>query len=168
MPPKQLPSQMTRAQFVAAFADIFEESPWVAERTWDAGISAAHDTPAALAAAMAQAVEAADSGTQQALIMAHPVLGTKKKMGVHSTHEQRQSNLDSLQQGEAQQLRQLNDRYMEKFGMPFIMAVKGADSAAIIAALRQRLEGGSAAAERRRALEEICKIARFRLEALWQ
>ncbi|MCH9705321.1 MAG: 2-oxo-4-hydroxy-4-carboxy-5-ureidoimidazoline decarboxylase [Proteobacteria bacterium] len=165
---KNLPSAMTPAQFVAVFGGIFEESPWVAETLWHEGISTEHDTPTALAAAMVQVVQHAGSERQQALIMAHPVLGTQQKMGAYSMQEQQQANLTAMSASEAQQLQQLNHAYMEKFNMPFIMAVKGKTTPTIIATLQQRLQTNAPAEEQENALQEIYKIATLRLQALWQ
>ena len=33
------PASLDRAAFVAAFADIYEHSPWVAEKAYDIGVS---------------------------------------------------------------------------------------------------------------------------------
>lgn len=58
----------------------------------------------------------------------------------------------------------LNRAYRERFGFPFIIAVRGQrDREAIEAALRQRL-AQSPASERATALREVARIARFRLE----
>ena len=59
----------------------------------------------------------------------------------------------------------LNGAYQAKFGFPFILAVKGHDKHSILASFAERLEN-DAAAEFQRALEEIGKIALFRLQEL--
>jgi 2-oxo-4-hydroxy-4-carboxy-5-ureidoimidazoline decarboxylase len=59
----------------------------------------------------------------------------------------------------------LNQAYRDKFGFPFVVAVKGLDWAGIIERIEARL-GNDAEAERATALREIGRIARFRLEAL--
>jgi 2-oxo-4-hydroxy-4-carboxy-5-ureidoimidazoline decarboxylase len=57
----------------------------------------------------------------------------------------------------------LNSAYREKFGFPFLFAVKGSTSSQILTALRQRLprDGDTEFAE---ALHQVARIARFRLE----
>ena len=62
-------------------------------------------------------------------------------------------------------MRALNARYRDKFGFPFIVAVKGLDWAAIIERMEARIPNAPEA-ERATALAEIGRIARFRLEAL--
>ena len=59
----------------------------------------------------------------------------------------------------------LNDRYRDKFGFPFIVAVKGLDWSGIIERMQARLPNGCEA-EIATALEQVGRIARFRLEAL--
>ena len=54
---------------------------------------------------------------------------------------------------------------MSRFGFPFVMAVKGSDRHAILAAFEERL-GNDAASEFERAIAEIHRIARFRLNDL--
>ena len=62
-------------------------------------------------------------------------------------------------------LRARNAAYAERFGFPFVMAVKGRSTGEILDAMAERL-GNDADAEFARSLEEIATIARLRLEAL--
>ena len=57
----------------------------------------------------------------------------------------------------------LNKSYRERFGFPFILAVRGATKADILASFEERL-GNSPDAEFERALDEIARIFRFRIE----
>jgi 2-oxo-4-hydroxy-4-carboxy-5-ureidoimidazoline decarboxylase len=66
---------------------------------------------------------------------------------------------------ERSRMQALNDQYRERFGFPFIVAVKGLDWAGIIERMRARL-GNTREAEIATALAEVGRIARFRLEAL--
>ncbi len=65
-------NQLDRAAFVAAVGWIFEHSPWVAERAFDARPFASFD---ALHAAMTDQVERATFAERLALLQAHPDLG---------------------------------------------------------------------------------------------
>ncbi|MCP1314506.1 2-oxo-4-hydroxy-4-carboxy-5-ureidoimidazoline decarboxylase, partial [Halomonas sp. 707D7] len=58
-----------------------------------------------------------------------------------------------------------NDAYREKFGFPFVIAVKGLDRHAILDAFATRLDNAPAI-ERVTAIEQIVRIARFRLIAM--
>src|SRR5258708_12525737 len=59
----------------------------------------------------------------------------------------------------------LNRAYREKFGFPFLYAVKGSDKAAILEALERRLNS-SREIEFPEALRQVYRIARFRLESI--
>ena len=60
-------------------------------------------------------------------------------------------------------MHRLNSAYREKFGFPFIYAVKGSTRQEILNALEQRL-ASDPAAEHAMALTQIYRIARIRLE----
>jgi OHCU decarboxylase len=139
---------------------VFEHSPWVAERAWD---HRPFDTLAALHTAMAGAVAAASRAEQLALIRAHPDLGAPARMSAASEGEQAGAGLDRLTVAEFDHLHRLNADYREKFGFPFIYAVKGAGKNEILAALESRL-AADPEAERAAALGQIYRIAQFRLE----
>jgi 2-oxo-4-hydroxy-4-carboxy-5-ureidoimidazoline decarboxylase len=153
---------LDRPAFLAAVGWVFENSPWVAERAWEARPFA---SLAALHAAMVDAVAAASPAEQLALIRAHPDLGARAGMTAASEDEQAGAGLDCLTSVEFDRLHRLNAAYREKFGFPFIYAVKGADKLEIIAALECRL-GADLEAERAAALGQIYRIAQFRLENL--
>lgn len=154
---------MPAADFVAALGGIFEHSPWVAERAATRRpFPSRLDLHAAMCAAVAQASEA----EQLALIRAHPELAgraaVRKQLTAESTREQAGAGLDQCSVAEFARLQELNGAYNAKFGFPFILAVRGHDRAAIIAAFAQRLHY-TIDDERRVALEQIGRIAFFRL-----
>ena len=153
-----------RMTFVEAIGWVFEDSPWVAERTWDkrpfATLEALHDT-------MVSVVAAATRGEQLAILRAHPDLGALRlaadQMSPASQREQAGAGLDALRRGDLDRLRALNAAYREKFGFPFLYAVKGSTTADILNALERRLTSVRDA-EHQEALRQVYRIARFRLE----
>ena len=66
---------------------------------------------------------------------------------------------------ELKRLRELNAAYRQKFGFPFVMAIKGRTRGEIFQALEARMQHGTDE-EFDRCLREIEKIARLRLGAL--
>ena len=154
---------LDRERFVAAVGWVFEHSPWVAERAWPARPFASRE---ALHRAMGDAVARASREEQLALIRSHPDLGTRARMSTASTGEQAGAGLDRLTAEEFDRLQRLNTAYREKFGFPFLFAVRGSAKHDILAALESRL-AGDPEAERATALEQICRIAQFRLEDLF-
>jgi 2-oxo-4-hydroxy-4-carboxy-5-ureidoimidazoline decarboxylase len=84
-------------------------------------------------------------------------------MSPASSGEQAGASLDHLTVEEYEQLHRLNSAYREKFGFPFIYAVKGSSRHDILRALELRLSNDPAA-EHAMALTQIYRIAQIRLE----
>ena len=153
-------------RFVSVLGGIFEHSPWVAER-------ALLHRPFALVqdlhTAMAEAVRNADEATQLALIRAHPELAGKAavrgELTEESTREQSGAGLNQCSAEEFLLLQKLNADYNEKFGFPFVIAVRGHDRHSIIQHFSRRLSSDRAT-EMRECLEQIIKIGGFRLADL--
>src|SRR5260370_70225 len=128
---------LPREQFVEKLGWIFEHSPWVAERAWKkrpfADLEALH-------AEMEAEVEQATREEQLALLRAHPDLGVKARMSMASVSEQSGAGLDRLTAEEYERLQKLNTTYRDKFGFPFLYAVKGSTKYDILRALEQRLQ----------------------------
>lgn len=156
----------TRESFVHHLGGVFEHSPWVADRAYDRRPFATRD---ALHAAMVAVVEEAGEERQLALLRAHPELAGRAavqgEMTEHSMQEQGGSGLLNCSPAELARLQELNQAYNEKFGFPFIIAVRGLDRAAIIAAFERRLENDRQA-EMSEALRQIARITRMRIEGL--
>jgi len=155
-------NSLDRDAFVTALGRIFEDSPWVAERTWPRRPFASLDT---LHDAMTNEVANAERATQLALLRAHPDLGTRARMSDASAGEQAGAGLDRLSPDEFAQLHELNAAYRQKFGFPFLFAVKGSTKHDILAALQRRLRS-SEQDEFAEALRQVYRIARFRLDGL--
>ena len=141
---------------------VFEHSPWVAERAWLAGPFADLES---LHAAMVQQVAQASIEEKLALIRAHPDLGTRAKMSASSVEEQAGAGLDRLTAEEFQRLHRLNGAYRDKFGFPFLLAVKNSTKHEILRALEDRLMN-SPDQEFDEALRQIYRIAWFRLQSI--
>ena len=154
---------MTLEEWMDAFGGVYEHSPWVAGRGYDADLSA----PCCVKPALHKVVEAAGRDEQDALIKAHPDLAGKLalagELGAHSTQEQAGAGLDKCSPRELKKFQKYNSAYKEKFGFPFIVAVKGLGRRDIMKAFEKRLKN-TIEQERRTALDEIHKIAGFRID----
>ena len=150
-------------EFVARLAGIFEHSPWVPQR---AQARAPFESRLSLLDVMRLVVRQASDEEQLALINAHPKLGargrTRAQLTVASSREQQRAGLDACSDEQYAHLQQINTAYFDKFGFPFILAVRGHDPASIIAHLEHRL-GHDPALELATALNEIGLIAAYRL-----
>ncbi len=146
--------------FVEQLGPVFEHSPWVAERAWTvrpfSGIDQLHG-------AMVVQVKNATPAEQLALLRAHPDLGTRARMSIASASEQARAGLASLTPDELKRLEAANELYRSRFEFPFIYAVKGASKEDILHALEARLHS-SREDEFQQALQQVYRIARFRLE----
>lgn len=164
LPPR--PSELDKKAFVDAYGGVFEHSPWIAERAFEHGLGAAHDSAAGLHEALCRAFRQADAEQRLGVLRAHPDLAGKlaaaKRLTPDSTAEQAGAGLDLLSDEERMAFSTLNDAYRTKFGFPFIIAVRDYDKARILDAFRRRLTN-----DRDRELAEastqVERIARLRL-----
>ena len=149
-------------EFARRLGGVFEASAWVAEAVAPLRpFGSVRD----LHAAMVAAVAAAGPEAQLALVRAHPDLGARLRMSAESVSEQAGAGLDRLPPGLFARFSGLNAAYRERFGFPFVIAVRGRTREAILEAFERRL-GHDPSAELEAALREIAEIARFRLEDL--
>lgn len=155
-----------RDEFIARFGGVFEHSPWIAEAAYDAGLPTAH-TPDGVHSQLCAAMRATSREDKMALIKAHPDLAGKLSraggLTAASSGEQVSAGLDKLGQADFEAFTALNAAYMDKFGIPFVMAVKGRGVGEILAAFEARLDN-DAETEFETALSEIERIALLRIE----
>ena len=116
----------SRDEFVRQLQGLWEHSAWVVERAADARPFA---TIAALKLAMNGIVRDATRDQQLELLRAHPELAGKsmldRTLTAPSTGEQRVAGLTRGNEQELAELAALNAAYRDKFGWPFILAVRG-------------------------------------------
>jgi OHCU decarboxylase len=165
-------SQLSEADFVSLFSNIYEHSAWVAEQLWRQ--KAEHpshyfDHIEKINAQMVTIVEQSSDEQKLMLLRAHPDLAGKTALiGAltdASKSEQSGAGLDQCSEEELAHFLQLNDVYRAKFGFPFIMAVKGATKAQILEGFEERTPNDWQT-EFDRAMNEVHKIAGFRLAGL--
>jgi len=151
--------------FVAEFGGTFEHSPWVAKGAWAARPFASID---ALHGAMIDVVRNAPRATQIAFLCGHPELAGKEAeagtMTIESVGEQASAGLNALSKGETGELRELNARYLERHGFPFIIAVRRYSKSEVFNQLRERIARDSDI-ELYEALAQIGTITRLRVQA---
>jgi len=157
---------MDEAAVVRALGGVFEHSPWVAQRAFAARPFA---DVASLHAAMVAVVDRASDAEKLALLRAHPELAGKAavrgELTTDSAKEQSGAGLAQCSPEEFATITDLNRRYNEKFGFPFILAVKGYDRAGILREFARRVDSDRSA-EFAECLAQIARITRFRLDAL--
>jgi N-carbamoyl-L-amino-acid hydrolase len=116
----------SQAEFTAALDGVYEHSPWIAEAAWSQRPFA---SLAQLKHVLVTVLRDAGPSAQLALIRAHPELAGKamvaKTLTAESTHEQGRAGLTECTPAEFAHLQGLNAAYNQKFGFPFIVAVRG-------------------------------------------
>lgn len=169
LPPPRLTiaqvNALDRDAFVARFGALYEGSPWVAAAAWPARPFA---DLAELEHRLAEAVAHAPPERHLALIRAHPDLvgrgALAGSLGPASTAEQTAAGLDRhrLTPEQIATFADLNHRYRNRFGFPFVICARDNKQAAILAGFRRRLDHDRET-EIATALAEIAKIAHHRL-----
>jgi len=158
---------MPQAEFRAALGEVFEHSPWVAERAWSRRPFASLD---ALHAAMVAAVRAAGPEEQLALVRAHPELAGREAadgtLTADSTSEQGRLGFTALTRAELERVARANAAYREKFGFPCIVALRLHATRESVIAEMERRAANDRTAELAAALDQIGHITRGRLDKL--
>lgn len=157
-----------RTAFVARFGGVFEHSPWIADQAFDAG-APVRETASSVHAALAAIFRTAGHDRRLGVLRAHPDLAGRLAIAggltEDSRNEQAGAGLDRLTAEEHARFTALNDAYVEKFGFPFIIAVKGLNRYDILAAFEARIDN-SAEQEFETACLQVEKIARLRLASM--
>ena len=147
---------------------LYEHSPWIAAQ-------ALQQRPFASLAhfkyALAKTVTDAGLDAQLALVRAHPELAgraaVRQSLTAESNAEQSQAGLTQCSPEEFEQLQRLNRAYKDRFGFPFMLAVRGPRGTGltrqtIIATLERRLYH-HVSVELPEALRNVHRVAELRL-----
>ena len=158
---------MTREEFLSRCGTVFEDRPDLAAQAWDrhgpvdaaAGAEGVHR-------AFVAVLRGLPPDALVAFLNGHPDLAARsarpRDLTPDSQREQGAAVLDGLDAAAGTRLPELNKAYRERFGFPFIMAVKGKRPAEILAALETRLHN-PAAEERAEAVRQVERILLLRL-----
>jgi 2-oxo-4-hydroxy-4-carboxy-5-ureidoimidazoline decarboxylase len=157
-------NKMDHAAFTEALGGIFEKSPWVAERAWEARPFSSVDD---LHGKMVTVLKYAPADQQIALLRQHPDLAGKEAqagaMTASSVAEQASAGLNALTKEEVATLSEYNAAYKKRFGFPFMIAVRNHTKLGIFNLFKQRLNNDTVT-ELGSALQQVYNITRIRLE----
>jgi OHCU decarboxylase len=160
---------ISRDDFIDRFGGVFEHSPFIAERAYDAGAIAEPLTAGGVHAALVPTFRAATEDERLGVLRAHPDLAGRLaiagKLTEDSRREQAGAGLDRLSPEEHARFTALNTAYVEKFAFPFIIAVKGLSKDDILAAFEARIDNSSEA-EFATATAQVERIALLRLQSM--
>ena len=171
-PPKNvtsLPFELDKCNFVTIFGNVFENSPWIAERTFNKEVSPSMNTVKGLHGALCFQFRAASYNERRQVLLEHPDLAGKlassKLLTTESSREQKSAGLDQLSSNEHKEFNELNDKYLRKFKHPFIMAVSGKNKHEILKSFFVRIENDPEQ-ELETACLEVEKIALIRIKQI--
>ena len=155
-----------RDEFIHRFGPVYEHSAWIAEQVFDQGQAATREIEN-LHKHFCSVIRSAGTDRQLALLNAHPELACAQgALTDDSKNEQSGAGLDQCTAEEFREFSALNQDYREKFGFPFIMAVKGCNRRDILESFRARLDN-SGYEEFQTAVEQVIRIGRFRIEGIF-
>lgn len=158
-----------REDFITRFGGVFEHSPFIAERAYDAGLIFVPLTAKGVHQALVAKFRDASREERLGVLRAHPDLAGKLAIAGGLTEDSRKeqagAGLDRLTPQEHARFTELNTAYTQKFGFPFIIAVKGLDRQDILAAFETRIHN-STEEEFETAAAQVERIAALRLAAL--
>jgi OHCU decarboxylase len=161
---------MNRTEFVDRFGGVFEHSPFIAERAYDDDLVRGDNlTVDRVHAGLVAVFRVASEEERLGVLRAHPDLAGKLAIAGELTEDSRKeqagAGLDRLSADEHARFTELNTAYVEKFGFPFIIAVKGLTKDDILAAFEKRIHN-SREDEFATACGQVERIALLRLESL--
>ena len=156
--------ELDEAAFVARLGTVVEHAPWVARKAWSARPFAHWD---ALYQALAQAIHDADVPQQLALLRGHPELAGQEaragSMTTDSQGEQGRLGLLALDALTVARIETINRRYRERFGYPFVVALRLHASLASVFLENEQRMAHDETTELRNALHQVCEVMRGRL-----
>ena len=157
-------NKLPESEFIKVFANIFENTRWIAEELYKQKPFADFDE---LSSKMMNIFEISTKEKKLKILNAHPDLGNKMKISSltpDSLKEQKNAGLEDCTQDELIEFKELNDAY-KKFGFPFILAVKGKNKIEILNNFRARINSDPKI-EFKEAIRQVKKIASLRLKDL--
>ena len=157
-------NKLIQSEFIKVFANIFENSSWIAEELYKQKPFADFNE---LSSKMINIFESASNQKKLKILNNHPDLANKTKINSltpNSLKEQAGAGLDQCTKEEFTEFKKLNKAY-KKFGFPFIFAVKGKNKIQILNNFRKRVNAEKKI-EFDEAIRQVKKIAILRLEDL--
>ena len=158
-------NKLSRTEFIEIFTNIFEKTKWIAEKLYN---QKPFDDFKDLCSKMLGIFETAGKETQLKILKAHPDLADKITVNLltsNSRTEQSNAGLDQCSEEEFNEFKNLNKSYRQKYGFPFVIAVKGKNKIEILSEFRKRILN-SVDEEFNEAIIQIGKIANLRLNEI--
>lgn len=156
-------NEMKQADFEKELSKIFNKAPWAisqaSEKRPFIGFVDLYEN-------LIGEVKKANKDMKMSAVMGHPVLACKSvradNIAANSLKEQTASGLNECTEAEVKLIQELNNKYKEKFGYHFMLAIKGYNKEEIIKELKLRTEN-TPEQEFDATMQQIYKITMLRL-----
>ena len=155
-------NQLSENEFIGTFGNVFEKTNWIANRAFN---SKPYRNFNEFISTIIKIYENSSKEDCIKIFNAHPELAVEKKLTEDSHKEQKGANLNRCNNEEFNEFKNLNIEYRNKFGFPFIIAVKGKNKNEILNNFRRRIKN-EINLEFNEAKEQVKKIATFRLNEI--
>jgi len=156
---------LSETEFTEVFGNIFENASWITKKLYRKKPFGSFQD---LSKKMISIFENSDNENKLKILKSHPDLADKTNIGSltpDSNKEQSGVGLNKCTEEEFNEFRNLNLKYKNKFGFPFILAIKGKDKAEILDNFKKRVLSNKQI-EFDEAIKQVKKIANLRLEEL--
>ena len=157
--------KLSKTEFIQVFGNIFENASWIAEKLYG---QKPFKNFMDLSKKMIFIFEDSSNQSKLQILNAHPDLADRAKIGSltpDSNKEQSDAKLDQCTKEEFNNFKNLNLKYKNKFGFPFIIAVKGKNKIEILANFKKRVMLDEQI-ELDEAINQVKQIATLRLDEL--
>jgi OHCU decarboxylase len=155
-------NQLSENDFIITFGNVFEKTSWIANKAFNSKPYKNFDEFVSI---IIKIYENSSKEDCLKIFNAHPELAVEKKLTEDSHKEQRGANLNRCNNEEFSEFKNLNIEYRNKFGFPFIIAVKGKSKNEILNNFRRRIKN-EINLEFNEAKEQVKKIATFRINEI--
>jgi|TARA_B110000438_G_C15460803_1_gene498797 2-oxo-4-hydroxy-4-carboxy-5-ureidoimidazoline decarboxylase len=155
--------KLSETEFAEVFSNIFENASWIAQILYR---KKPFENFQDLSKKMISIFEDSDEKSKLEIIQSHPDLANKTKIGTlttESNEEQKGAGLDQCTEIEYLEFKNLNSKYKNKFGFPFILAVRGKNKFEILTNFKKRILS-SKNNEFNEAIKQVKQIANLRLD----
>ena len=157
--------KLTETEFVEVFGNIFENASWIAIKLYKQKPFYDFNN---LCEKIISIFENTDNQSKLKILNSHPDLANKTKIGSltpDSNKEQATARLDQCSEEEFNEFKNLNLKYKNTFGFPFILAVKGKNKLDILTNFKKRILFDRQI-EFNEAIKQVKQIANLRLSEL--
>lgn len=156
-------NKMDSEEFIKCFGNVVEHCSLCAAAIWrERPFRDAEN----LASSFGDFIDRLPISGKEGILRLHPDLAGRLAQAGHltseSTREQASAGLNTMTEEERQRMNNLNKRYKQKFGFPFVICARENKKDAILRGLEERLENAPQT-EAITGANEVKKICRLRL-----